>query len=266
MKPTMKGTARATTAEADRWRYGERHLRRVGPDGRVSYERVPLKKEDLLFPQEGDRPVLTDDHSQDWRYLFGVLDSQAARHPGRRVFGDHRVDFEVPGIEPLGPDLIVLDGVGEWDGSRGTFPVVTMGARALLALEITSPDTRENDLEVKPGLYYRCKIPCYAVVDRQAGESRDEVRVLGFRRTRTRYAPVAPDERGRIWLEPGGVWLGVADRRAVCFDRRGRRLTPPQEQAAAATRALKKADREKSALEQRVRELEAELRRTRGKQ
>jgi Uma2 family endonuclease len=266
MKRTMKGTARETSPDTDPWRYGERHLRRVGPDGQVSYERVPLRKEDLLFPQEGDRPVLTDDHSQDWRYLFGVLDSQAARHPGRRVFGDHRIDFQLPGLEPLGPDLIVLEGVGEWDGSRGTFPVVTMGARPLLVLEITSPDTRENDLEVKPALYYRCKIPGYAVVDRQAGESRNEVRVLGFRRTRTRYAPVAPDERGWVWLEPVGLRLGVADRRAVCFDSRGRSIIPPQQQAAAAARARRKAEREKTALEERVRELEAELRRARGKQ
>jgi hypothetical protein len=272
MKPTMKAADRATAPDVDRWRYGERHVRRVDPDGRAFYETVPLKQEDLLFPQEGDRPVLTDDHSRDWRYLFGVLDGETARHSGRRVLGDHRIDFEVRGIEPLGPDLIVLDGVGEWDGTRGTFPVRTMGAKALLTIEITSPDTRVYDLGVKVELYHTCKVQGYAVVDRQAGADRNEVRVVGFRRTRTRFVPLPQDEQGRVWLEPVGLWLGVEGDRAVCYDESGKRIAPPEEraraaeaEARAARRAEKKAEREKAEMQKRIEELEAELRRTRGK-
>jgi Uma2 family endonuclease len=259
--------------ENDPWRYGTRSVRRVGPGGRVRYELIPLRKEDLLFPQEGDRPVLTDDHSRDYRYLFNVLEWQAALIPGRRVFGDHRIDFEVPGIEPLGPDLIVLDGVGEWDGSRGTFPVVTMHARPLLVIEITSPDTRPIDLDIKPGLYFRCGVPFYVVVDRQAGRSRNEVRVTGFRATARRYVEIQPDKRGRLWLEPVQMGLGVANRCAVFYDRRGRRIRSAEERAAVEAKARRAAQvkasaeaKARRAAEAKLRELEAELRRLRGRE
>lgn len=255
----MSTVRQPRTSEHDPWRYGTRSVRRVGPGGRVSYELVPLRKEDLLFPQEGDRPVLTDDHSRDYRYLFNVLEWQASFIPGRRVFGDHRIDFEVPGIEPLGPDLIVLDGVGEWDGSRGTFPVVTMRARPLLVLEITSPDTRPIDLDTKPGLYYRCGVPFYVIVDRQAGRSRNEVRVVGFRATARRFFEMQPDKRGRLWLEPVQMALGVANRQAVFYDRRGRRIRSAEERAGAEAKARR-------AAEAKLRELQAELRRLRGRE
>jgi hypothetical protein len=274
MKPAMQAAARVTTADTDKWRYGERYLHRVGPDGSVSYEIVPLKKEDLLFPQEGDRPVLTDDHSCDTHYLFGVLRSRAAKTPGRRVFTDHRIDFEVPGIEPLGPDVLVLDGVGEWDGSRGTFPVRSMGATTLLGIEVTSPDSRRYDLGEKLDLYYRCAMPWYAIVDRQSGDGH-QVRVLAYRASDERYVEVPPDNRGRVWLEPVGLWLGVADRRATFYDKRGRKILAPEKQVAAELAARKKAEREKAALrkrterekselQKRIEQLEGELRQSRG--
>ena len=245
MKP-MKATERVTKPATDRWRYGERHAPRVRSDGEIYYQRLPLRKLDLLFPQEGDRPVLTDDHSRDCYYLFGVLDVQARRHRRRRVFTDHRVDFQVPGIPPLGPDVLVLDNIGEWDGALGTLPVRTMGSSPLLGMEVTSKDSRPYDLRVKPGLYSQCGVQCYAIVDRLAKRGR-EIRVLAYQAGPDGYLPISPNETGRVWLEPVGLWLGIEDRRATLYDRHGRRLPEPQEQV--------------TTLEKRVKELEAELRR-----
>ncbi len=250
--------------EHDKWRYGTRSIKHVGRNGRVSYELVPLKKEDLLFPQEGDRLVLTDDHSTDYQYLSSVLKQQAATVLGRRVFGDHRIDFEVPGIEPLGPDLIVLDGVGEWDGSRGTFPVVTMGSRPVLVVEITSPDTRPNDLKIKPDLYNRCGVPLYIVVDRQAGKSRDEVRVIGFYSTTKAYAVLPLDKRGQVWLEPLQMWLGIANRRATFYDKRGRRIRSAEERVVTAQKKAATEAKARRSAEAKLREMEAELHRLRS--
>ncbi len=267
MKPTMKTTARVTKPETDRWRYGERHVPHVDRNGEIYYSTVPLKKADLLFPQEGDRPVLTDDHSRDCYYLFGVLDGQARRHSGRRVFTDHRIDFQVGEVPPLGPDVLVLDGVGEWDGSLGTFHVHTMGAVARLGIEVTSKDTRPFDLGIKVDLYFRCGVQCYAVVDRWAKRGQ-EIRVLAYRPGPDRFAPVPPDERGRVWLEPVGLWLGIEHRRATFYDKDGRRISAPEERAEAEARARKaeararkNAQRKAAELEERVRQLEAELRR-----
>jgi hypothetical protein len=271
MKPTMKAAARATAPDADPWRLGVRYRRVVGPDGEEHVEELPLRPEDLLYPEEGDQPVYTRGHSRDCTYLEVVFDDRCESRPGMLTLREHVVDFGVPGLKPLGPDVIVLDGVRDWDNSRGTFRVVGMLAKTLLVVEVTSPDTRDNDLELKPALYHRCKVPLYVIVDRQAGESGKEVCVLGFRRTRTRYAPLAPDEHGRVWLEPVGLWLGVEGDRAVCYDERGERIAPPNERvrvaevaALAARRAEKKAKREKAQMQKRIEELEAQIRQSRG--
>lgn len=267
MSTVLKTKLPPKDPENDRWRYGERYSQRVGPNGDVIYDRVPLKQEDLLFPQEGDRPVITEGDRDDVFYLLAILQSQAAGHRDRHVFSDHRIDFEAAGIEPLGPDLIVFDGVEDWDRSRGTFPVVTMAAAPVLAIEITSPDTRRFDLRVKPDLYYRCGVPCYAIVDRQSGGG-SQVRVLGFQAAGRRYVAIPADKRGRVWLEPVGLALGVANDRATCYDKRGRRIPSPQEQAekkaAAKGRALAQSEREKAEMQQRIAALEAQLGRLGG--
>jgi hypothetical protein len=272
MKP-MKATARVTKPETDRWRYGYRMAPRVR-NGGVEYSPVPLRKLDLLFPQEGDRPVLTDDHSVDYVYLRQVLTSRSARRAGRHVFGDHRINFQVPGIPALGPDLLVLDGVGEWDGSLGTFHVRTMGATALLGIEITSEDTRRFDLGIKVRLYFECGMQWYAIVDRWVRRGK-EIRVLAYRRGPDRFVPVPPDEHGRVWLEPVGLWLGLENRRATLYEQEGTRIPAPEERAEteararraetrarrAEARARKKAEERAASLEERVRQLEAHLRR-----
>lgn len=264
--------------EDDPWRYGERHVPHVGRDGKVFYETVPLKKEDLLFPEEGDRPVITQGHRKDAAYLVAVFESRARRR-GWYVFGDHRIDFEVPGLKPLGPDVLVVRGIDDWDDYRGTFPVAAMRAEPLLAIEVTSPDTRPLDLDVKPDLYYQCGVPCYAIVDLQ-GDTGTDARVLAYRVTGRRYVPIPPDSRGRVWLEPVALALGVVDGRAACFDKRGRRIPSPPEQAATEFRMRKKAqkqaeeraaedaatrrrlEQENAELQRRVAELEAQAERS----
>ena len=98
--------------------------------------------------------------------------------------------------EPLRP---------HWDERRGTFPVKLMRAKARLAIEVTSPDleTLRNDLEMKVDLYFRCKVPVYAIVDRCTGPRGDKVRVLGYRAARTRYVAIDPDDIGGVLLREG---------------------------------------------------------------
>src|SRR5262249_44251699 len=148
MKPAERRT-RPPEPDTDPWRYGTRYLRHVRSDGTEWYERVPLKKEDLLFPEEEDHPVTTEAHRDDCVYLEQVAKRKARRHPGRLVLRENRIDFGVRGIQPLEPDLAMFDGVAAaWDPSRATFPVRAENARTLLTVEVTSPDTRRpNDLQ-----------------------------------------------------------------------------------------------------------------------
>ncbi len=258
MKAATGATARTTGREADPWRLGFRTCRVVGPDGQEHEEDRPLTPEDFVFPEEEDRFMYNRGHARDCNYLEDILDERCVARPGLLALREHRVDFGIIGIRPLGPDLSVFSRVRDWDNRRGTFRVLEMRAKSLLVIEVTSPVTRDKDLVVKLDLLHRCKVPCYAIVDRQAGEDGDEVRVLGYKRARTRYLPLT-EENGRVWLEPVGLWLGVEKDRAICYDEKGERLAPPNERA-------QKAEREKDRLQKRVEQLEAELHKASGEE
>ena len=212
----------------DPWRYGWRYVRREGPDGQVEYDQVPLRQEDLLYPEEGDFVVNNERHHVDCRYLKAALGRWAAGRQGGLVLADHRVDWEVAGLRPLGPDVVVFDGVrGPWDPDRGTIPVRAFGARTLLVIEVTSPDTRPNDLGIKVEFYHRVGALYYAIVDRHERRGGVEERLLGYRADPTNpdhFVEAPADERGRLWLESVRLWLALEDGWAVLYDENGNRI------------------------------------------
>ncbi|HVS37736.1 MAG TPA: Uma2 family endonuclease [Gemmataceae bacterium] len=262
----------------DPWRCGWRYVRRQRPDGTEYREQVPLGPEDILFPQEEDFIVHTEGHNDDCRYLKTVLQERARGREGMLVLCDHRVDWEVTGLRPLGPDVAVFDGLREaWDRHRGTLPVRTWGARTLLVIEVTSPDSRVNDLGIKVEFYHRVGALFYAVVDRRESRRDAETRLFGYHvdpANPGRYSEVQPDERGRIWLETVRLWLGLENDRAVLYEERGDRIPDYAEVVQTAGEAEAHAQAEADAriaaearavaAEARAEELEAELQRLRG--
>ena len=221
VEPTPKP---APTPQSDPWYYGWRYVEQTGPNGEVKMVPVPLTEEDVLHPQEDDFIVQNDDHTRDCHYLKTILDAHLADRPDIHVFHDHRMDWGVEGIEPHGPDFAVVEGVPEnWDGQRGTFRLAEFGARTLLVIEVTSPTTRNGDLNEKVTEYYQAGIPYYAIVDRQfqGGEQR---RLLAYRPGEHEFVLVEADAEGWLPLEPIGLWLRFEDDRLVCRDAEGRRL------------------------------------------
>src|SRR4051794_5938465 len=87
----------------DPYRYGWRYVRVVAPDGSEIFDQVPLTLEDVLFPQVGDFIVQTRRHNSDVRYLGDVFEAQLAAEPSAVVISDCRVDWNLPGVRPLGP-------------------------------------------------------------------------------------------------------------------------------------------------------------------
>lgn len=287
--------------EDDPFRHGVRHVPRTLDDGTVVYDQIPLRQEDLLFPEEWDRHVITDGHRLDCNYLQNAFAVQVQGDATARVLGDLRVDWSHPEIQPLGPDVILVTGV---NGRRDwtTFNVVAEGAATPLVVEVTSPDTRNNDLVVKRDLYFRLGVAYYAVVDRHVRRSGVEVSVTGWHRGESAFEELPRDARGRIWLEPVRVWLGVEGERAICYLADGtpipdypalahalsdteqrvqseRKAAKAERRRAAAERKRAEAERERAdaereradteararaELEQRLRDTEAELRRLRG--
>jgi colicin import membrane protein len=202
--------------EVDPFRYGWRYVEVIRPDGTIDFDQVPLTLEDTLHPELGDFIVNTHGHNEGCLYLKSVLKARLAGDPSAVVLSDCRVAF-VPELRPLGPDIVVFFGVRQvrnW----GTFDAVQEGARPALVIEITSPETRSNDVGIKVEYYHQAGVPLYVIIDdREVGGQR-RLQLIGHRHTPDGYEPLEPDERGRLWLEPVRLWLGVTGDRVACYD------------------------------------------------
>ena len=234
----MSEPEKITGQKADPFWLGRRYLKEVGPDGEETYREVPLREEDLLFPQEGDRLVVTDPHVQNMLYLRGALDILLRDRPDAKVFSDHVIDFGVEGIRPLGPDVVVFVDLKEpWHARSGTFEAVEFAARPLLVVEMTSPDTRRNDLAPKVDLYYRVGVPYYAIVDHGPRGDWSPVVLRGYRAGQGGYSPVQPDEKGRLWLPTLNLWLVPENEKVFLCTADGERLPDWSETHAANKKA-----------------------------
>ncbi|HEX5270046.1 MAG TPA: Uma2 family endonuclease [Gemmataceae bacterium] len=266
--------------------YGWRYVKRTQPDGTEKYEEVPLRKEDLLYPEEEDRVVQKPPHMRDLEYCHVNLRAWYRDDPSVVVLGDCRIDFGVPGLQPLGPDVTTLFGVRQWL-EQGTFRVSVEGGRPVLVIEITSPSTQDTDVGPKTRVYHRAGVPLYIIVDRGPRGNRP-ARLIGRRRTARSWSLMRPDSRGRLSLTPIPLSIGIEDELTWFYDADGNRLPDPVDSLAAAREAEQKARDEAKArkkaeakakraekkarevaaaraeMEQRVRELEEQVRRQQG--
>ena len=265
-------------------RYGWRFVRRVQGNGTEVIDPIPLTLEDLLYPEEGDFVVHEPVHTRDFIYCQSTLETHYASQPDVVVLGDCRVDWDVPGVRPLGPDILVLFEVRQWL-RRATYHLAEEGGRPVLVIEILSPETRGQDLRTKRRLYYRVGVQKYVLIDR--GPRGDApVQLIGYQRGTRGWRRLRPDAQGRLDLAPVSMVLGVADERPWLYDavtgvrapdhmewqhllsttetRATAAEARSQEEAQARVAAEARAQEEaqaRAALEARVRALEAQLRR-----
>lgn len=222
----------------------------------------------LELPEEDGEPL--ENH---WHYLqAALLRDVIARHwHGRADFfiGVNMFVFysvaQAQTLEFRGPDLFVVRDV---DGTRSRkhWVVWAEGRQPELVVELLSPRTRAEDLGRKKAIYERdlgvAEYVCYGP-DPTTGEG--ELEFYVWRLAGSAYQAVAPNERGWIWSEVLGAWLGVWEGvygqiRAPwlrLYDQEGR-LVPTDAEVAEAER------RRVEAAEQRLAELEAELARLRA--
>ncbi len=294
-------TAPSPLPEDDPFRYGWRYVHRPTPDDPDHLEQVPLTLEDVLHPEVGDFIVHSDRHETDRMYLTAVLRARLEPHGQAIVLSDVRVAWDVPDLRPHGPDVMVIPGLRErrdWS----TFDVAEEGVRPALIIEITSPETRENDVVRKVAHYARAGVAQYVMVDSIERRGERQLQVLDYRLVGDTYRLQPPDARGWVYLEVAGLWLGVEGDHVVCYTNDGTafgdyatvvqqaaeaearaRAAEEQSQREAAARAEaealaraaaeqarmaeEQAQREaaaRAALEARLRELETELRRLQG--
>jgi len=127
-----------------------------------------------------------------------------------------RVAWDVPDLRPHGPDVMVIPGLRErrdWS----TFDVAEEGVRPALIIEITSPETRENDVVRKVAHYARAGVAQYVIVDNLGRRGERQLRLLDYRLVGDTYRLQPPDVRGWVYLEVAGLWLGVEGDHVVCY-------------------------------------------------
>jgi Uma2 family endonuclease len=267
--------------DLDAYRYGSRFVRVVAPDGTETVDQVPLTLDDVLFPEPGDDIPNGNAHSDDLSYLMNVFNYKFSNY--QTVVGLSRclVDWNLPGVKPLRPDISLFFGVKGRISSSSIFDVAKEGARPVLVIEVTIPATRINDVGAKVDYYHRAGVPLYVIADVVEQDETDRrFELIRYERTPSRYKRVKSDQRGWIWLNPVHLWLGLTrDRvcgynRLACFEPNGkevgdysaiskdladlRALTAAESRLRAEVEARAKA-------EARVRELEAELKRSRAR-
>jgi colicin import membrane protein len=297
-------TSLVTAADGDPFRYGWRFVLRPTPDNPHHLEQVPLTLEDVLHPEVGDFIVHNDRHETDRIYLTEVLRARLESSGVAIVLTDVRIAWDIPGLRAHGPDVMVIPGIAERQ-NWSTFEVAAEGARPALIIEITSPETRENDLERKVEHYAQAGVAQYVIIDDMGGRSRERrLRLLDYRLADGHYVAHPMDADGRVHLVIAGLWLGIEGDHVVCYDAQGmaisdyvtvvrqaaeaaerarraearaqREAERARQEAAARAEAEERARQEaertrqeaaaRAEAEARLRALEAELRRLRGEE
>ncbi len=272
-KPPASRT-RPTAHDADPFRYGWRYVRKIRPNGTEVFDQIPLTLEDVLHPEVGDFIVQTDPHDSDLVYLKTVFKARVNKNSTAVVLSDCRVDWNIPGVKPLGPDIAVFFGVRRhiaW----ATFNVAEEKAEPALVVEVTSPDTRQNDVGIKKTYYHRAGVPLYVIADVfKEKDNQCRIELIGYSRKPTRYQRIKPDNRGFIWLAPVRLWLGSTldpqggFNRLACFDPdTGQEVgdyTAICQQLADAEQRVAIEVRARAEAEKRILELEAQIKKSRG--
>jgi len=252
--------------QLDPFAYGWREVQRTLSTGATKRERIPLTLHDILHPQVGDFHVHTDEHERFCIYLYNILSMVLANDPSAVVLHDTRVAWEHPEIAPHGPDIAVIFNVHR-RSNWSTFDCAEEGTKPTLIIEITSPKTRTVDLEDKVDEYEQVGVGFYVIVDiRRRGKG--EVRELAGRRlTPEGYVLMVANQQGWLWLEPVQLWLSIRGTELACYDKNGiyieGHLAAVAARAAAAEARAQAEAQTRRALEARLHEAEAELRRLR---
>jgi colicin import membrane protein len=135
------------TLEPYPFRYRWRFVRVTRPDGTEAVDQIPLTLEDVLHPEVGDYIVQTDSHGTDLAYLKEVFKVRLEHDRTAVVLSDRQVNWTITGVKPLSPDIAVFFGARRQMGWL-SFNVSKERARPALVIEVTSPDTRTNDVEI----------------------------------------------------------------------------------------------------------------------
>src|SRR5262249_13311150 len=213
-------------------------------------------------------------HQRERDHLAGAARTRLDRLVDGEVLSDCIINWNVRGLGNHSPGITVFERVRGLPLPRlGTYRGVRDAGRCVRGGEIVSPDTRSNDVDIKPEHYHRAGMQQFVIVDQRRLDGPREI--INHRWARDGYIIEPPDANGRVLLEALGLTLELRDNRLVIRDAESgdeigeldqeytKRIEAEQEAQRAAAKAKREANKRQRA-ERRVQELEEELRRLRG--
>jgi colicin import membrane protein len=223
----------------------------------INTEYVPLTEEDFLHPQEEDRFMLTDPHTIACQYLCHALNVGLRDREKIKVLSDHRIDWQVPGILPHGPDVAVFDNFeAETDDYWGTLHVQDIGAKTMAVFEVTSESTRKIDIGKKFAEFEVVRIPYYLIVDLAAPNGLPDI--LAFRYSKGNYEEMRRDPKLGFLIPKLGLWFRVEEDRVIVADELGKDIPDSKQMAFQLDDASSRAESERARAESEKARAESE--------
>lgn len=191
----------------------------------AKFEQILLTEDDVMYPREGDHIMQRDEHDDDRAYLKGAFRKQCADRPRIRILSDAGINFQRVGMRTTSPDLSVLEGEPlDWSAYGSIFPLVTLKARVLCTVELTSDSTRRVDLRRKPIYNFKAGIPLYIVADMPYSRTKKPLGLLPYRAGEDGYELQPLDAHGRFWIDVANIALGIENGRIACYNAAGERI------------------------------------------
>lgn len=261
MTPTIERTIHfASPTFHEPFFYGYRYVLRHRDDGTTWHEQIPLTEQDVLFPLEGDVILQTDSHTRNWAYLLYSFRDRVKDQPRTLVRHDCGIDFQIAGLRALSPDISVLQDAGPDAAEDALIRIKDLGVRVAMVIEVTSPSTRNLDLDEKVSVFHRCGVPLYVIADTRYLESGPQVHLIAYRNTPDGPMRIELDQN-RVWLPAVRLWLKANGPNLVCLDEQGRPIPDYSEMAEARAAADARAQSESLRAEAERQRAEAERQR-----
>ncbi|MCE7988398.1 MAG: Uma2 family endonuclease [Caldilinea sp. CFX5] len=223
------------------------------------YLQQPLTLLDILYPSEDDVGVVYMAQSPLHNLLTDLLSVMLSTYLGARdwlILHDVLVLWGVRGIPPKSPDLAAIPG-GRRPIDEKSYRVGRDGPIPAFVIEVTSTETRNEDLDNKPLHYAALGIKEFLIID-ILNETTGDWDLIGYRlEDGPYYRRLSLDaEKGITFTTVGLRFVAVNRTRIEVYDSAtGQRLLTSQElKTQAEAQAARAAE-----LEKRVRELESQL-------
>ncbi len=225
-------------------------------------QQIPLTLRDILFPTEDDIGVVYMAQSPMHNLLTGLLYTMLHTYLGTRawlILHDVLVLWGVRGVTPKSPDIAAFPG-GRFPAREKSYRVGRDGPLPTFVIEVTSEDTRQDDLLVKPLHYAALGIREYLIID-ILNDASEPWALIGYRLDAGPfYRRLPADPQGGVTFNTVGLrFVAVNRTRIEVYDSTtGQRLLSSDELIAHAEAEAARAEAEAARAEAEAARAEAE--------